>query len=81
MSEIDWIDRIQKYIDRTGVKYASGSPYQMNLEELFALRGMDDFGSAICLAFDYGRAKGERSARAAQRKKQTVAGTGEAGDS
>lgn len=53
----------------------------MNLEELFALRGMDDFGSAICLAFDYGRAKGERSARAAQRKKQTAAGTGEAGDS
>lgn len=77
MSEID---RIQKYIDRTGVKYASRVPYQMSLEELFALLRMDDVGAAICLAFDYGRAKGERSARATQRKKQTVAGTGESGD-
>lgn len=62
------IEKIQKYIDLTGVNYAGGSPYQMNLGELFALCRMDDIGDAICLAFEYGRAKGERSARAAQRK-------------
>ena len=66
------IEKIQKYIDLTGVKYASSSPYQMNLAELFALRRMDDIGEAICLAFEYGRAKGERSARAAQRKEGTA---------
>ncbi len=66
------IEKIQRYIQLTGVEYGAGSPYYMNTLELFALYKMDDKGAALCLAFDYGRAKGERSARAAQRKEATV---------
>jgi len=66
------IEKNQRYIQLTGVEYRQGSPYQMNLGKLFALYKMDDKGATICLAFDYGRAKGERSARAAQRKGVTV---------
>ena len=66
------IEKIQRYIQLTGVEYRLGSPYQMNLGELFVLSEMDDKGAAICLAFNYGRAKGERSARAARRREATV---------
>ena len=67
---MDTIEKIQGYIRRTGVKYKDTTPYQMNLREMFALTHMaeEDLISTICLAFDYGRAKGERSARAAQRR-------------
>ncbi len=64
---MDTIEKIQWYINRTGVKYKIATPYQMNLGEMFALAHLagEDVTGAICLAFDYGRAKGERSARAA----------------
>ena len=65
---MDTIEKIQGYIKRTGVEYKDTTPYQMNLGEMFVLTHLarEDVISAICLAFDYGRAKGERSARAAQ---------------
>jgi len=64
---MDTIEKIKRYIERTGVKYSLAAPYQMNLGEMFALAHLsrEDVIGAICLAFDYGRAKGERSARAA----------------
>lgn len=62
MSEIE---KIQRYIERT-TKFPDGTPYQMNLQELFGLSHMSegDVVGAICLAFDYGRAKGYRAAKA-----------------
>ncbi len=67
----DIIEKIQGYIKRTNVKYNTSSPYQMNLEEIIELANLagEDVTGAICLAFDYGRAKGERSARAAQKRR------------
>lgn len=71
MSEIE---KIKQYIERTGVKYPNGTPYQMDLMEMFALAHLacEDAVGAVCLAFDYGRAKGERSARAAQKRRKAV---------
>lgn len=54
-----------RYIEKTGMNYGKGTDrYQMNFGELTAL--MKFFKSAgidaICLAFDYGMAKGYRAA-------------------
>lgn len=68
------IEKIQKYIQETDVTYQLGTPYQLKMGELCALHSMGDGLEAICLAFEYGLAKGERSARAAQRqRKRTTA--------
>lgn len=63
------IEKIKRYIERTGVKYSTGSPYGMDLNDMFGLRqtANNDLIGALILAFEYGRAKGERSARAAQK--------------
>lgn len=70
MSEIEGI---QRYIDRTGGPFHRGTPYQMLMKEMFALSHMsgEDPSRAICLAFDYGRAKGYRAAKAEGRKTAT----------
>lgn len=67
MSEIE---KIKRYIKRTGVQYEITSPYHIDLQELVALRRMAEnaLADAIYLAFEYGRAKGERSARATQKR-------------
>lgn len=64
------IEKIQRYIENTGVKYPNGNPYQMRLSEMFALSHLaSDFAlDAVCLAFEYGRAKGERCAKARAKK-------------
>ena len=66
MSEIE---KIQRYIKRNK-KFPMGTPYQMNLLEMFSLADMsaESPADAICLAFDYGRAKGYRAAKAEQKK-------------
>ena len=54
------------YIDKTGSNDEEGADrYQMNFGELTALREFfENAGvNAICLAFDYGRAKGYRAAQ------------------
>lgn len=63
MSEIE---KIQRYIERTSMKNGKGKAYQMNLQEMFGLAHMteDDCLAAICMAFDYGKAKGYRAAKA-----------------
>ena len=63
------IEKIRRYIERTGVEYEMSTPYQMRLNEVFALCNMQDVYQAVILVFDYGRAKGERSARAVQKRK------------
>lgn len=59
------IEKMRRYIELTGARYSDVDPYQMNSDDLAALCEMaaDDFMAAICLAFEYGRAKGERHAR------------------
>ena len=59
------IDEINRYIELTRVKYDDNPAYNLLMQdgmELAALAKKDCL-SAICLAFDYGRAKGERHAR------------------
>jgi len=67
MSEIE---KIQRYIKRTGGKFQRETYYRMNLQELFGLSKIleEDTTGAICLAFDYGRAKGYREAKAEARR-------------
>lgn len=65
------IERIKRYIKRTGKKYTDTSPYHINIEEAFSLTDLSKGGKpvdAVTLAFEYGRAKGYRAARAEQRK-------------
>lgn len=65
MSELE---RIQRYIDSTNV---NTKHYQMSLADLFALyAAFKESLSAniICLAFNYGQAKGYRAAKAEARK-------------
>ena len=58
------IEKSKRYIARTGVGYKDTSPYHMNLGEALALARASDNVRAISLAFEYGRAKGYRAAKA-----------------
>lgn len=62
------LQSIQDYINHTKVKNAGA--YCMCVGELRALHDLSerDLCSAFCLAFDYGRAKGYRAAKAEVRK-------------
>ena len=53
------LDRMRRYIDRTGFK---NEYYSMVLPEVYALGELGAV-EAACLAFDYGQAKGWRAAR------------------
>ena len=58
------IEEMQRYISRTKVK--NRDRYCMVLADLCALydlTAVDPFG-ALCLAFDYGQAKGQRALKA-----------------
>ncbi len=64
MSEIE---KIQRYIEKT--KLDKESKYSLNITEGFSLahmaHEMDDLPlEVICLAFNYGKAKGYRAAKA-----------------
>lgn len=50
-------NKMRRYIERTGVKFPS--VYHLSMGELNTLREMSLF-DALCLAFEYGRAKGFR---------------------
>ncbi len=61
--------KIQQYIQQTGME-CTIKRYGMRLNELFAMLRMDDTGMALTIAYDYGRAKGYRAARAEMKRKQ-----------
>lgn len=68
MSEIE---KMQRYIDRT--KLDKNNRFSLTTPEAFELahaaRTMADFPvEVICLAFDYGKAKGYRAAKAEVRR-------------
>ena len=66
-AEAQRLTSICQYIDRTPGKriFGHASPYQMVYGELQGLRRLSQLSTfdALCLAFDYGRAKGYRAAR------------------
>lgn len=59
------IEKINRYIELTGVKYEDSPAYELWMKDAKELANFakKDCLSAIGLAFDYGRAKGERHAR------------------
>ena len=66
MSEIE---KMKRYIERTKMNDRLDSLYRMNLAESCELTMQADASSdlsfnAICLAFNYGKAKGYRAAKA-----------------
>ena len=65
MSEIE---KMQRYIART--KTTNMDAYQMNFREMkdLARTAADTPFDVVCLAFEYGRAKGYRAAKAEVRK-------------
>lgn len=72
MSEIE---KMQRYIDRTKTPFRSKCLYGLNSLEAFALmKKVNDRDTnlpafdVICLAFEYGRAKGYRAAKAEVRR-------------
>lgn len=60
MSEIE---KMQKYIKRTKMDIGTTSPYQLGTRQAFAVSDMPII-EAIFLAFNYGKAKGYRAAKA-----------------
>ena len=56
------LEKMRRYIELTGVTYSDSTPYQMNIAEMMDLRAMAKKTpmDALCLAFEYGRAKGEK---------------------
>ena len=59
------IEKIRRYIELTDVK--DGDKYSMRLSDICAIYELINAGTeygAIAIAFDYGRAKGYRMARA-----------------
>lgn len=57
------IEKIQSYIAQpTSGKFPLSTRYQMGISETLALSRMNPT-DAVCLAFDYGRAKGYRAAK------------------
>ena len=60
MSEIE---KIKRHIERTDIRKDMQKKYSLRYDAIIALSKQDVF-EAICLAFDYGRAKGYRMAKA-----------------
>ena len=59
------LEKMRRYIELTGVTYSDSTPYQMNIAEMLELRALAEQApmDALCLAFEYGRAKGVRAAK------------------
>ena len=60
------IEKMEKYIEKTNLTPEAINRYCMHWAEMDALYNkmrQDTFG-ALCLAFDYGQAKGYRAAKA-----------------
>lgn len=67
------IEKMQRYIKRTNMKMEDEARYGINMGEVLELahKAQDNSRSInmICLAFDYGCAKGYRAAKAERRAK------------
>lgn len=66
------LEKIQRYITETNASTVDNKTYCMYVSEIRALYEMmcrDAYG-AMCLIFDYGRAKGYRAAKAEAQRGQ-----------
>lgn len=68
------IEKMKGYIDRTQMKESLATPYSLSLAEVFELAtransSIDLSVEMIALAFDYGKAKGYRAAKAEAKKR------------
>ena len=63
------IEKMKRYIERT--KMDKNSSYQMNFREMLELTyaSAEIPADIVCLAFDYGKAKGYRAAKAERRSR------------
>lgn len=59
------IERIERYISKTG---KPGDQYDLRANEMLIINNYGCTIDNICLAFNYGRAKGLRAARAEVKK-------------
>lgn len=68
------IEKMKQYVNQTGVSYPANSKYQLVWSEICALRQLAEElpCEALFLAFNYGRAMGERHAR--ERKEAATRG-------
>lgn len=57
------IEKMQRYIERTKIGDKKDA-YVIRTREAKALRSAEDLGAAIFMAFEYGKAKGYRAAKA-----------------
>ena len=64
MSELE---KMQRYIQLTGMEEKKSLLYSMDVRQMNELRKLGLF-EMICLAFDYGKAKGFRMAKAEVRE-------------
>lgn len=64
MSEIE---RMQRYIERTGANFPAGSRYNMTMRDMLVLDEVEDRTFALIKAFEFGRSKGYRAAKAERR--------------
>lgn len=67
---MEHLEKMKQYIDRTRISSSIHMRYCLTLKDIQALydcMGFDAFDS-ICMAFDYGLAKGYRAAIAGTRK-------------
>ena len=62
------LEKIQQYIQRT--PGSNNHKYALNLMEWFSMRQIDSDWSSIVTAFNYGRAKGYRAAKAEMKRQQ-----------
>lgn len=62
--------RIERYVKVTNMGQLVAGKYDMKLPELFELNEIAEMDSlaALCLAYNYGKAKGYRAAKAEVRK-------------
>ena len=61
------IKKMRRYIERTRITEQSKNNYDMTYRQGVELSALE-FWDAVCLVFDYGRAKGYRAAKAEVRK-------------
>lgn len=62
------IEKMKRYIDRTGLAKSKIENYFLSSNQIIALHNDLDFFKALCMAFEYGRAKGYRCVMAEVQK-------------
>ena len=62
------IEKMKRYIKQTGLEKSKIENYSINSSQIIALHNDLDFFKALCMAFEYGQARGYRCAMVEVRK-------------